>query len=283
MGFESPGWAGGVGSREMGFKLSSRLWVYTNYDCNLSCSYCVVRSHPEAEPRAMEMDVFQRLLDEAVSLGFDELYLTGGEPFMHPRIFDLMDYAVRRISTTVLTNATIFTPRRMKRLKALARGGEGVGGVGGGNLTLQISVDSTDPDCHDLHRGAGSWLQTMRGVDALLTQGFKARIGGTATPESEGEESALADFFSAKGLNGDDVFVRPLIRRGFSERGKDLYADRVLPEVCVDRDGVYWHPLSTDPDFQVTRDIFPFSRAVGLIRAEMDRREREGIESLPYQ
>ena len=74
-----------------------------------------------------------------------------------------------------------------------------------------------------------------------------------------------------------------MIRRGFSERGKDLYADRVLPEVCVDRDGVYWHPLSTDPDFQVTRDIFPFSRAVGLIHDEMDRREREGIESLPYQ
>ena len=263
----------------MAFELSSRLWVYTNYECNLSCSYCVVKSHPKAEPRAIGLDVFERLLDEALPLGFDELFLTGGEPFIHPRIFDILDYAVRRIATTVLTNATLFTPYRMERLKALPAG----------SLTLQISVDSARPDRNDLYRGSGSWLQTMRGVDALLNQGFKARIGATATPESaggegEGEgEAALVDFFSAKGIDKDDVFVRPLIRRGFSKRGKDLYADRVLPEVCVDRDGVYWHPLSTDPDFQVTREIFPFSRAVGLIRSKMDRREREGIESLAYQ
>jgi MoaA/NifB/PqqE/SkfB family radical SAM enzyme len=262
----------------MAFELSNRLWVYTNYECNLSCSYCVVKSHPKAEPRAIGLDVFERLLDEALPLGFDELYLTGGEPFIHPRIFDLLDYAVRRIATTVLTNATLFTPHRMERLKALPAGE-------GGSLTLQVSVDSARPDRNDLYRGSGSWLQTMRGVDALLNQGFKARIGATATAESDGGggEAALVDFFSTKGIDKDDVFVRPLIRRGFSKRGKDLYADRVLPEVCVDRDGVYWHPLSTDPDFQVTGEIFPFSRAVGLIRSEMDRREREGIESLAYQ
>ena len=258
----------------MAFELSSRLWVYTNYECNLSCSYCIVKSHPKAEPRAIGLDIFERLLDEALPLGFDELYLTGGEPFIHPCIFDLLDYAVQRISTTVLTNATLFTPRRMERLKALPAG----------SLTLQVSVDSARPDRNDLYRGSGSWLQTMRGVDVLLTQGFKVRIGGTATPESDGGEAALVDFFSAKGIDkDDDVFVRPLLRRGFSKRGKDLCADRVLPEVCVDRDGVYWHPLSTDPDFQVTGEIFPFSQAVGLIRSEMDRREREGIESLTYQ
>ena len=265
-----------MGTGKMAFELSSRLWVYTNYECNLSCLYCIVKSHPEAEPRAIGLDVFERLLDEALPLGFDELYLTGGEPFIHPRIFDLLDYAVRRIATTVLTNATLFTPRRMERLKALPTGGVG-------RLTLQVSVDSARPDRNDLYRGAGSWLQTMRGVDALLTQGFKARIGGTEMSESDGGEAELVDFFSAKGIDEADVFVRPLIRRGFSERGKDLYADRVLPEVCVDRDGVYWHPLSTDPDFQVTRETFPFSRAVGLVRSEMDRRERAGIESLPYQ
>ncbi len=257
----------------MAFQLSSRLWVYTNYDCNLSCSYCVVRSHPKALPRALEFDAFRRLVDEAVPLGFDELYLTGGEPFLHPRIFEFLDYALPRISATVLTNATVLTPHRLERLAALPRQ----------NLTLQVSVDSADPELNDLYRGAGSWRQTMSGLDSLMRERFRVRIGGTTTPQAEGGAAALVDLFSSKGLGEDQVFVRPLIRRGFSTQGKELYTDRLLPEVCVDRDGVYWHPLSTDPDFRVTPETFPFSRAVGLVREEMERRERQGIESLPYQ
>ena len=28
-----------------------KLWIYTNYDCNLRCSYCVARSSPNAPRR----------------------------------------------------------------------------------------------------------------------------------------------------------------------------------------------------------------------------------------
>jgi len=28
--------------------IGSRLWLYTNFDCNLHCDYCCVRSSPEA-------------------------------------------------------------------------------------------------------------------------------------------------------------------------------------------------------------------------------------------
>ena len=31
--------------------LQWKLWIYTNYDCNLRCSYCVAKSSPNA-PRA---------------------------------------------------------------------------------------------------------------------------------------------------------------------------------------------------------------------------------------
>src|SRR5262245_53269667 len=31
--------------------VGSRLWLYTNFDCNLSCDYCCVRSSPKAPRR----------------------------------------------------------------------------------------------------------------------------------------------------------------------------------------------------------------------------------------
>jgi sulfatase maturation enzyme AslB (radical SAM superfamily) len=32
-----------------------KLWIYTNYDCHLRCSYCLAESSPEAERRAMRV------------------------------------------------------------------------------------------------------------------------------------------------------------------------------------------------------------------------------------
>ena len=33
-----------------------KLWLYTNYDCNLKCSYCVAKSGPNAARRALGMN-----------------------------------------------------------------------------------------------------------------------------------------------------------------------------------------------------------------------------------
>jgi hypothetical protein len=38
------------------------------------------------------------------------------------------------------------------------------------------------------------------------------------------------------------------------------------PEVTVNRDGVYWHPVATDPDLLISPHIFPLNAAVGQIK-----------------
>jgi hypothetical protein len=37
------------------------------------------------------------------------------------------------------------------------------------------------------------------------------------------------------------------------------------PEVTVNRDGVYWHPVATDPDLLISSQIFPLRDAVAQI------------------
>src|SRR5260370_5780428 len=48
--------------------LGSRLWLYTNFDCNLRCDYCCVRSSPSAPRRALGLDHVQRIAGEAAPL-----------------------------------------------------------------------------------------------------------------------------------------------------------------------------------------------------------------------
>ena len=40
-----------------------KLWIYTNYDCNLRCSYCVAKSSPNAPRRAIGLANAKQLVD----------------------------------------------------------------------------------------------------------------------------------------------------------------------------------------------------------------------------
>src|SRR5262245_49147832 len=43
----------GAAPREPERPLGTRLWLYTNFDCNLRCDYCCVRSSPTAARREL--------------------------------------------------------------------------------------------------------------------------------------------------------------------------------------------------------------------------------------
>jgi len=74
-----------------------KLWIYTNYDCNLRRRYCVAKSSPNAPRRAIGLGNVQRLVDESTQLGFVHAFFTGGEPFLLPDIHEMLAYSAARI------------------------------------------------------------------------------------------------------------------------------------------------------------------------------------------
>ncbi|MGH3888681.1 MAG: radical SAM protein, partial [Pseudonocardiaceae bacterium] len=73
-----------------------RLWLYTNFHCNLACSYCSVASSPQARRRELGVNRFRELVDDAVAEGFTELYVTGGEPFLERDLVEMLLYATEQ-------------------------------------------------------------------------------------------------------------------------------------------------------------------------------------------
>ena len=153
--------------------IPQRLWLYTNYDCNLSCRYCVAESHPRAERRGLAMATFRQLVTEAAELGFSELFLTGGEPFILPDIHEKLAFAVSLLPTTVLTNGMLISGARLEKLLPLR----------GAPLTLQVSIDGHRPELHDAYRGAGAWAKAVDRIQDLIQLGFNVAIGATITYE----------------------------------------------------------------------------------------------------
>ncbi len=217
----------------------ARLWIYTNFHCNLACDYCAVASSPTARARSLSLEQFRSRVDEAVAEGFAELYLTGGEPMLHPDLPGMLSYAVDRLPTVLLTNAMLLRGGRLDRLRSLA---------GHPKLVIQTSLDGARPATHDVHRGRGSWQRTMDGIATALQLGLPVRVALTETPQNTAEIGEVADLLADLGVKGDAFAVRPMLRRGFSADGMDIGEDDTTPELTVTGDGLHWHPAGADAE-----------------------------------
>ncbi len=100
--------------------------------CNLACAYCNEYDNFSAPVPFAEM---QRRLDKLADLGTSIITISGGEPMMHPQIFELVAHIRRRgMIAGLITNGFYITPAKIKRLNAA------------GLEYLQISIDNVEPD-----------------------------------------------------------------------------------------------------------------------------------------
>jgi organic radical activating enzyme len=249
--------------------VGSRLWLYTNFDCNLRCDYCCVRSSPTAPRRELGLERVQRIACEAKQLGVKEIFVTGGEPFLLADIGEILAACAEAAPTTVLTNGILW--QRANTLRALPRD----------RIVLQISLDSPTPDRHDLHRGHGTWARTRAGIQLARALGFRVRLAATVSTDAEAEE--FRQFLDEEKIAEEDRVIRRIALRGAASQGIALTRADLVPEVTITVEGVYWHPVGAvgaeDNDLLVTRDIFPLSESFAAVRTAFDR-EREHANKL---
>ncbi|NTU85149.1 MAG: radical SAM protein, partial [Chloroflexales bacterium] len=202
--------------------------------------------------------------------GFSDIFFTGGEPFMLAEIYEMLAYASARLRTTVLTNGMLLHGKRLEQLAAIANP----------NLIVQVSLDGACAEDHDAYRGAGTWGKTIAAIRSLLQRGFHVRLSTTETPANTGRLATICALHQSLGIPEDDHFVRPMARRGFAEQGLEVGMLNLSPELTVNVDGVFWHPLSTDADMQVSKTIFPLADARERVKAQLELIARTGTAPL---
>jgi pyruvate-formate lyase-activating enzyme len=220
-----------------------RLWLYTNYDCNLACDYCCVVSGPRADPRRLAADRIRALVDEAVESGLDCVFLTGGEPTLRPDLPELIEYVTDRLPLTLLTNAMLLRGPRWERLRPLIEAGRPV--------AFQVSLDSATPERHDEHRGRGAHAGALAGIRTLVDAGARVRLAASlpaAAIDEIPDLHRLADTFA---IRSDDRIFRPIALRGAASEGEPIRPSDIAPELTCDAQGWFWHPLSNDADMRL--------------------------------
>lgn len=240
--------------------VGQRIWVYTNFDCNLACTYCCAESSPRAAARRFTLESARQICAEFTRLGGREVFFTGGEPFMHPELGDLVRSA-EGFDRTILTNAMIFSRgARRETLEAMDR-----------SVVLQVSLDSAGPDLHDRNRGSGSWAKALDGIGLARTLGFRVRVAATLFDEDPEGVSALHTRLDAEGIEREDRLIRPVAAEGFADHGLHVSLDSLEPEPTLTVDGAWWHPVAvTNANMRVADSPGPLSEVFGVIEDILD-------------
>jgi uncharacterized Fe-S cluster-containing radical SAM superfamily protein len=160
------------------------LWIQVAGTlCNLRCTHCFVSSGPGDDHHAlMSRDVVRRHVAEGVALGVKEFYFTGGEPFVHPAMLEIVADTLAHGPVTVLTNGTLFTVPRAAALRRL-------GDRSRYSLEIRVSLDGWRAIDHDRLRGAGSFERALEGIRRLAAVGLLPIV--TATQDARDDPQHL--------------------------------------------------------------------------------------------
>ena len=250
--------------------LPGRVWLYSNYHCNLACSYCLTESAPTAARRTLSAERMIEIAEEARNLGFTDLGVTGGEPFMVASMCETIVALATISPVVVLSNATLFTTARLERLRPLAVL----------PAAIQVSLDHPDADANDEHRGPGNFAAVIAAIPRLVDRGIRVRVASTLDPDrpvDDDERARLCRLHRDLGVPDDNHVVRPVVRRGRARNagiGVDALPGDLPPELTITADGAFWSPFGPtvrdgvpDTDLLVTRTTRPLSTpAAALLR-----------------
>jgi len=126
------------------------LYISLTSACNLRCIGCW--ADVAAPPRHLNLDDLNRLITNAKQHGNSFFGLLGGEPFLHPQLFDLLA-AHPDCYFQLFTNGHFLTDNTAARLRAL------------GNVTPLISIEGNEI-ISDQRRGRTKvYSHTLRGLE----------------------------------------------------------------------------------------------------------------------
>ena len=200
--------------------------VAITYGCQCDCHHCSAEPFRSAgDGRALTFGELTDAIRQTVKLGTTSVVLTGGEPLLQPRLYDIIRSVDRRRSLcTMFTNGEYLDEACVQRLKKA------------GLFGVFVSLDHPTAAAHDVNRARpGLFDAAVQGVINCRKAGIPTGISTYVTREklANGEMDALMEV--GRRLEVLEVFVFDVTPSGrLSE-----HADCVL----------------TDDEFQAVRQL----------------------------
>src|SRR5690606_3382118 len=231
------------------------VWNITR-TCNLRCVHCYSDSMAMKYPGELTWEQMQEVVKDLAAYQIPSLLLSGGEPLIHPRFFDLVDLASQSgLKLTISTNGTLITPEKAALLKAA-----NVAYVG-------ISLDGIG-EIHDHFRGKeGAFAAAVRGFRNCHEVGQKTGLRLTLTRHNVENIGRILDFIEEQEIQRVCFYHLVPAGRGAEMQVLEAEAARVAIDTLIERVEA-WHACGVDRELLTVTQ--PADGAYLLLRMERE-------------
>ncbi len=187
-----------------------RVFFTISETCNLKCKHCYnVNDKQKDITTKIDLNKIRCIIDKLNEAEVFKIILTGGEPFLNPHIFDIIDYIQSKdIKVRINTNALLLSDWHIEELKKR----EGV--------ILTLGIDGISADTHDFIRGEGTFKNVLYILEKLSQEGFDLYINFTATRINLFDILRLKRFF--KNFRVKRIIVNIFIRTGSGYNHREI-------------------------------------------------------------
>ena len=173
----------GVQETEGTYEISIEL---TN-ECNLKCKHCMNRSKIEDEICGLSDDELDVLIEEFVDNNVEEVYITGGEPTLHPYFFEFVRKLHDNNILVLLATNAYEIPDGFELIKEKVSG-------------IFVSIDGDQPT-HDSFRGVnGAYQKTMDNIKRYIAWGLPVRISTVVSSDNINSLESIIENVKAMGV-----------------------------------------------------------------------------------
>lgn len=205
-----------------GRRLINGLAIMLTHRCNVGCAYCLRSVDKTRESPEINFDTLRRIILSAHRFGCRACGITGGEPFLHPRLREViillgdLNWLVG-----IETNGKVLNPDVCDFLKQKL----------GNKLLISVSLDSFRKKSHDFFRGEGSFDSAVRAIKLIMAYDIRVETNAILTPQNFMTEKDLLEFMDFnRGLKVDLVRMGRVIPSGRGSDGKFLLSQNQIFE-----------------------------------------------------
>ena len=142
------------------------IYLYITGSCNLNCRHCWIDPVFNGKvEKYLPWSDLQFIIEEAQDIGLSAVKVTGGEPFLHPEMVEIL-YGIKAMGLRLRmeTNGTLIGPREARALRE-------------NEVAFSISVDGPNAELHDDLRGVkGAFKRTLKGIEHARAKGLSFQV-----------------------------------------------------------------------------------------------------------
>ncbi len=188
-----------MGARAMALGIPLSVQLDLTYRCNERCIHCYLDHEDHGEMTPAEI---LGLLDQLAAAGVFFLNVSGGEIFMRPDLFTIIEHARKlQFSVKLKTNGVMIREAKARRIAAL------------GVEAVQISLYSHDAATHDeITKLRGSFKRTVEGARLLRDAGVKVIFANVLMQQNADHYKQVQALAAEMGIRYEvDATITPMM------------------------------------------------------------------------